>query len=57
MFNNGISMTDSTGFMLYDLTTEQITVKTSPDAERMARTAKAILQMAGEDLKKINEVK
>ena len=55
MFNNGISMTDSTGFMLYDLTTEQITVKTSPEAERMARTAKAILQMAGEDLKKLNE--
>ena len=54
MFNNGISMTDSTGFMLYDLTTEQITVKTSPEAERMARTAKAILQMAGEDLKKLN---
>ena len=57
MFNNGISMTDSTGFMLYDLTTEQITVKTSQDAERMARTAKAILQMAGEDLKKLDEVK
>ena len=55
MFNNGISMTDSTGFMLYDLTTEQITVKTSPEAERMARTAKAILQMAGEDLKNLNE--
>ena len=54
MFNNGISMTDSTGFMLYDLTTEQITVKTSPEAERMVRTAKAILQMAGEDLKKLN---
>ena len=57
MFNNGISMTDSTGFMLYDLTAEQITVKTSPDAERMARTAKAILQMAGENLKKLDEVK
>ena len=57
MFNNGISMTDSTGFMLYDLTTEQITVKTSQDAERMVRTAKAILQMAGEDLKKLDEVK
>lgn len=57
MFNNGISMTDSTGFMLYDLTSEQIIVKTSPDAERMARTAKAVLQMAGEDLKKLDDVK
>ena len=57
MFNNGVSMTDSTGFMLYDLTSEHIVVKTSPDAERMANTAKAILQMAGEDLKKLNEVK
>lgn len=54
MFNNGISMTDSTGFMLYDLTSEQIITKTSSDAERMARTAKAVLQMAGEDLKKLN---
>ena len=57
MFNNGVSMTDSTGFMLYDLTSERIVVKTSPDAERMANTAKAILQMAGENLKKLDEVK
>ncbi len=52
MFNNGISMSDSTGFMLYDLTAERITASTSPEAERMARTAKAILQMASEDLSK-----
>ena len=57
MFNNGVSMTDSTGFMLYDLTSERIVVKTSPDAGRMANTAKAILQMAGENLKKLDEVK
>ena len=57
MFNNGVSMTDSTGFMLYDLTAERITAKTSKDAERMARTAKAILQMASEDLKHLDEVK
>ena len=57
MFNNGVSMTDSTGFMLYDLTAERITAKTSKDAERMARTAKAILQMASEDLKQLDEVK
>ncbi len=50
MFNNGISMVDSTGFMLYDLTADRITVKTSEDAERMSRTAKAILQIASEDL-------
>lgn len=55
MFNNGVSMVDSTGFMLYDLTTECITVKTSPDAERMARTAKGILQMASDDLLRLGE--
>ena len=55
MFNNGISMVDSTGFMLYDLTTERITAKTSQDAERLARTAKGILQMASEDLSKLGE--
>jgi hypothetical protein len=48
-------MVDSTGFMLYDLTTECITVKTSPDAERMARTAKGILQMASDDLLRLGE--
>ena len=50
MFNNGISMADSTGFMLYDLTAGRITASTSPEAERMARTAKAVLQLASEDL-------
>ena len=55
MFNNGISMVDSTGFMLYDLATERITAKTSQDAERMAQTAKGILQMASEDLYKLGE--
>ena len=51
MFNNGISMTDSTGFMLYDLTAERITASTSPAAERMAHTAKAVLQMASGKLR------
>lgn len=55
MFNNGISMVDSTGFMLYDLMSGRITAKTSKDAERMARTAKGILQMAAEDLCKLGE--
>ena len=55
MFNNGISMVDSTGFMLYDLMSNRITAKTSKDAERMARTAKGILQMAAEDLSKLGE--
>ena len=50
MFNNGISMVDSTGFMLYDLTAERITESTSPDAQRMAETTKAVLQLASEDL-------
>ena len=53
MFNNGVSMTDSTGFMLYDLTADRMTVSTSKEAERMAKTGKAILQMAAEDLKNL----
>ena len=53
MFNNGVSMTDSTGFMLYDLTVDKITVSTSKEGDRMARTGKAILQKAAEDLRKL----
>ena len=53
MFNNGVSMTDSTGFMLYDLTADKITVSTSKEGERMARTGKAILQKAAEDLRNL----
>jgi phosphoglycerol transferase MdoB-like AlkP superfamily enzyme len=55
MFNNGVSMTDSTGFMLYDLTSERIVVKTSPDAERMATIAKAILQTASEHINQLGK--
>lgn len=50
MFNNGISMTDSTGFMLYDLTAERIIAHTARDPERLAATAKAVLQAAAQDL-------
>lgn len=53
MFNNGISMTDSTGFMLYDLSADRIMVSTSAKAERMSQTAKAVLQLASEDLSSI----
>ena len=53
MFNNGVSMTDSTGFMLYDLTADKITVSTSKEGDRMARTGKAILQMAAENLRNL----
>ena len=52
MFNNGVSMIDSTGFTLYDLSAERITVSTSAVPERMARTAQAVLQLASEDLSK-----
>ena len=50
MFNNGISMTDSTGFMLYDLTAQRIIAHTARDPERLAATAKAVLQAAAQDL-------
>ncbi len=55
MFNNGVSMADSTGFMLYDLTAGRLTVNKSAEAERMAQTAKGILQMASENLRDMGQ--
>ena len=50
-FNNGFSMVDSTGFMMYDLNSNRIMERESHDADRLERLGKAILQATTKDLK------
>ena len=50
-YNNGFSLTDSTGFMVYDLDSRRIIVDESSDAPRLERMGKAILQATTSDLK------
>ena len=52
-FNNGYSMIDSTGFMVYDLNVSQIVVNQSRDAQRLERLGKAVLQATTKDLKEM----
>ena len=53
-YNNGIAMVDSTGRAMYDLTAERMIQGTGPDAERLIRIGKAVLQSAAKDLKNKN---
>lgn len=50
-YNNGFSMTDSTGFMVYDLDVGRTVFQTSADVRRLERIGKAILQATTRDLK------
>ena len=50
-FNNGFSVRDSTGFMVYDLNSQQAIVNQSTDAQRQERLGKAILQATTMNLK------
>ena len=50
-YNNGIAMVDSTGRAMYDLTAERMIRGEGPDAERLIRIGKAVLQSATNDLK------
>ena len=52
-YNNGFSMVDSTGFVVFDLNIQRTIVNESHDAERLVRLGKAILQTAADDLKKL----
>ena len=52
-FNNGFSMIDSTGFMVYDLEASRYTANESSDAARLERIGKAILQATTADLKRL----
>ena len=52
-YNNGFSMIDSTGFIVYDLDASRFVTNESSDASRMERIGKAILQATTADLKKL----
>lgn len=51
-YNNGFSLVDSTGFMVYDLNSMQPIVQQTDDVERLERLGKALLQATSADLKK-----
>ena len=50
-YNNGFSLVDSTGFMVYDLDSKRIMTDNSNDSQRLERIGKAILQATTADLK------
>jgi phosphoglycerol transferase MdoB-like AlkP superfamily enzyme len=50
-YNNGFSVADSTGFMVYDLDSHCIITNESHDAERLERMGKAVLQATTANLK------
>ena len=50
-YNNGFSLTDSTGFVDYDLESNRLVTNESSQAERLVRMGKAILQATTADLK------
>ena len=52
-YNNGFSLTDSTGFIVYDLGASKLIKAESPQSQRLERMGKAILQATTEDLKKL----
>ena len=51
-YNNGFSLVDSTGFMVYDLNADKTVVPSSGDVKRLEQLGKALLQQASDDLKK-----
>lgn len=51
-YNNGFSLVDSTGMVVYDLNSEKVIVGNASDKERLVRLGKALLQRSSEDLKK-----
>ena len=52
-YNNGFSLTDSTGFIAYDLESNRLVTNESSQAARLERMGKAILQATTADLKAI----
>lgn len=51
-YNNGFSLVDSTGFVVYDLNSQTAIVRQSKDADRLVHMGKALLQTTSADLKK-----
>jgi phosphoglycerol transferase MdoB-like AlkP superfamily enzyme len=56
-YNNGFSLTDSTGFMAYDLESRQVITNKSSETPRLEKMGKAILQATTKDLKTLNSEK
>ena len=52
-YNNGFSLTDSTGFIVYDLGASKLIKAESSQSQRLERMGKAILQATTEDLKSL----
>ena len=50
-YNNGLTLYDSTGFTSYDLDASRIIAREGPDAERLLRQGKALLQLTSHDLR------
>ena len=50
-YNNGFSLTDSTGFIAYDLESQRLVTNESSQAKHLERMGKAILQATTADLK------
>lgn len=50
-YNNGFSLTDSTGFIAYDLNSHRLVTNESSQATRLERMGKAILQATTADLR------
>ena len=49
-FNNVQWICDSTGHVLYDFDLKKLTINESPDAERLERLDKAMIQLTTTDL-------
>lgn len=54
-YNNGFSLADSTGFIVYDLEASRRVTAKSSDPDRLERLGKAILQATTADLKAMGE--
>lgn len=50
-FNNGFTVIDSTGFAAYDLDAQTVIAHDGPDAGRLLRQGRALLQLTSHDLK------
>ena len=51
-YKNGFTLTDSTGFVAYDLDAQRPIVSQSTDVPRLVRMGKAILQVTSKDLER-----
>jgi phosphoglycerol transferase MdoB-like AlkP superfamily enzyme len=56
-YNNGITMKDSTGFVIYDLNANRLIVDKSTDGKQLIRKGMAILQTASEHINQLGTTK